>query len=176
MEWLVKNLLIEARMEAGALPVSLEPRPIGPTVEDAVSGFRERAWDEQVSLSVALPPADPPVAHDRQWLGEAVSNLVKNALDHTPEGGSVAVTVQHTDVFSRIVVADTGPGIPLDELPRVFDRFYRGRHTPSARASGTGLGLALAKAIVERHGGVISAASPGTGARFSITLPHLTDL
>ncbi|MFW5738496.1 MAG: sensor histidine kinase, partial [Spirochaetota bacterium] len=76
--------------------------------------------------------------------------------------------------FSRIVVTDTGPGIPLEELPRVFDRFYRGRQAASARSSGTGLGLALAKAIVERHGGAVSAASPGSGARFTITLPHLT--
>ncbi|MFW5718137.1 MAG: sensor histidine kinase [Spirochaetota bacterium] len=174
MEWLVRNLLTEARMEAGALPVSLEPVPIGPTVQEAVSAFQARAADEKVSLTVTLPQADPPLSHDPRWLGEAVSNLVKNALDHTPEGGSVAVTVRHTAVFSRIVVTDTGPGIPLEELPRVFDRFYRGRQAASARSSGTGLGLALAKAIVERHGGAVSAASPGSGARFTITLPHLT--
>ncbi len=123
---------------------------------------------------MTLLQADRAVSHDPRWLGEAVSNLVKNAIDHTPEGGSVSVTVRHTDVFSRIVVADTGPGVPIEELPRVFDRFYRGRQPSSSRGSGTGLGLALAKAIVERHGGVISAASPGSGARFTITLLQLT--
>ncbi len=176
MEWLVKNLLVEARMEAGALPLSLAPMPIGPTVDDAVSGFHVRATDQRVVLAVELPPEDPPVAHDRHWLAEAVSNLVKNAFDHTPEGGRIVVSVRHTDVFSRIVVTDSGPGIALEELPRVFDRFYRGRQTPSTRATGTGLGLALAKAIVERHGGVVSAASTGAGARFTITLPALTKL
>ncbi|MFW6289119.1 MAG: sensor histidine kinase [Spirochaetota bacterium] len=176
MEWLVKSLLIEARMEAGSLPVSLEPMPIGPTVEEAVSGFYARAADQNVTLTVALPAADEPVAHDRRWLAEALSNLIKNALDHTPEGGKVIVSVRHTDLFSRVVVKDTGPGIPVEELPRVFDRFYQGRQTPSTRSSGTGLGLALAKAIVQRHGGHISAASSGAGAGFTITLPHLTKL
>lgn len=174
MEWLVKNLLIEARMEAGALPLTLKPAPIGPTLEEAVSAFTERAAEENRRLSVAIPPNDPAVPHDRRWLVEAVSNVVKNALDHTPENGTVSVSVLHTAVFARIEVADTGTGIPIDELPHVFDRFYRGRRTPDGHTSGTGLGLALAKAIVDRHGGIVSAESLGEGARFTITLPRLT--
>jgi signal transduction histidine kinase len=163
MEWLVRNLLLEARMEAGALPLDVAPRLLGTTVTEAVRGFQSRALDLGVTLSLSVPENDVEVPHDRRWLTEAVSNLVKNALDNTPTGGSVAVTVRHTEVFSRIVVVDSGPGIRATDLPHIFDRFYRGRSTAESATSGTGLGLALAKAIVDRHGGVISATSAAAG-------------
>jgi signal transduction histidine kinase len=107
---------------------------------------------------------------------EAVSNLVKNALEHSPAHGRVTVHVESTNLFARFTVEDTGAGVRPEDLPRLFERFYQGRG--ARRTGGTGIGLALAKAIVERHGGFISADSaPDGGARFTVTLPRsLTNL
>ncbi len=175
-EWLVKNLLTLARIEAGVLPIQKEDRAVADTIRNAVRAFEATAEAAGVEL-VVQPGADagPPVPHDPRWLAEAVSNIVKNALEHSPPGARVSVDVEFTEVFLRLVVEDQGPGIAPEDLPHLFERFYRGS-SPRGR-SGTGIGLALAKAIVERHGGVISATtgtrgSRGTGARFTITLPR----
>lgn len=174
MEWLVKNLLTEARLSAGSLALSLESQDLGATVAAVIPAFRARAEASGIDLSCRLPDSGPAVAHDRRWLGEAISNVVKNAIDHTPRGGTVSVVVHSSDVFARIVVEDSGPGISAEDLPHIFERFYRGRGASGDAASeSTGLGLALAKAIVRRHGGTISATTGRTGARFTITLTRL---
>lgn len=176
MEWLIKNLLIVARMEAGALPIQLQDLPIEDTVRTAVHAFHRHAEEGGLELSLHVHEPVLRIAHDPRWIEEAISNLVKNAVEHTPDGGRVTVEVASTELFARITVADTGAGIRPEDLPHLFERFYQGRGP--GRAGGTGIGLALAKAIVERHGGFISADSaPDGGARFAVTLPRsLTNL
>ncbi len=190
-EWLVKNLLTLARLEAGALPIQKENAGLADTIRNAVRPFEAKA--EAAGVELVVEPgvdASPHVPHDPRWLAEAVSNVVKNALEHSPGGGRVSLGVEATEVFARVVVKDQGPGIAPEDLPHLFERFYRG--SSPRGGSGTGIGLALAKAIVERHGGVISATAgktgprgatgttgtavpagaEGTGARFTITLPR----
>jgi hypothetical protein len=179
MDWLVKTLLTIARMESGALKMDFSSRMLRRTVTEAAESFLPRAESQNISLKFEFPGADFPVPHDSRWLGEAVSNLIKNALDYTPPGGTVTVRIDNTDLFSSISVSDTGPGISLADLPKIFDRFYQGR--TGGKVKGTGIGLSLAKAIAETHGGTIAAFTGGTGesktgARFVITLPHLTEL
>lgn len=104
---------------------------------------------------------------------QCVTNLVGNALKFTPRGGEVGVRIVVRPDESVVEVSDTGPGIPADELPRVFDRFFRGTNVGEARASGSGLGLAITRSIAEMHGGSIEVESAiGAGTRFRVHLPR----
>jgi signal transduction histidine kinase len=104
---------------------------------------------------------------------QLMSNLVGNALKFTPRGGEVHLRLTDGSDESILEVSDSGPGIPADELPRIFERFYRGTNVGEARASGSGLGLAITRSIVDMHGGSIEVASvEGQGATFRVHLPR----
>ena len=106
-------------------------------------------------------------------MGQVVANLVGNAIKFTPRGGRVAVDVKGTPDGARIQVTDTGVGIPPEELPRIFERFFRGTRASEARSSGSGLGLAIVRSIVEMHGGSMTVESRvGKGSTFTVTLPR----
>jgi signal transduction histidine kinase len=114
----------------------------------------------------------PTLAVDPDKLSQAVINLLSNALKYTPPGGAVEVRVDTRPSGTEIRVADTGVGIDPQDIPRVFERFYRADNSRSRATGGAGIGLSIAKAIVESHGGTISAVSqPGRGSEFLITLP-----
>jgi signal transduction histidine kinase len=119
-------------------------------------------------------PADPVVLRfDRERIVQLLTNLIGNALKFTPRGGAVSVRLADDVEQATIDVRDTGAGIPADELPRVFERFYRGTNTGEARASGSGLGMAIVRSIVEMHGGEIDISSVvGQGTVVRITLPR----
>ena len=109
---------------------------------------------------------------DPQRIRQVLLNLLSNAERHTPEGGRIAVRAERWDGEAHVSVSDTGPGIPPDDLPYVFERFWRGDKSRTRASGGTGLGLAIAKQLVEAHGGRIWAESPpGQGATFAFALP-----
>jgi two-component system sensor histidine kinase ResE len=111
---------------------------------------------------------------DAARLEQVLQNLVANALRHTPEGGQITLVAERAGEGVRLTVRDTGSGIPEDHLPHIFDRFYKSdaSRTDPYSKSGSGLGLSIVKAIVERHGGTVAAANaPGGGAEFTINLP-----
>ncbi|WP_123042742.1 sensor histidine kinase [Cohnella candidum] len=172
MEWLTLTLLKLARLEADAMLLQIRPASIPYTVERALNAVRRLAEDRQVSI-VTVPPSPEAaelteVPHDSRWLAEAIANLLKNAVEHSPSGGIVRAGWEKTPIFLRFYIEDDGPGIAEAELPRIFRKFYRG----SSGGSGVGLGLPLAKTIAERHGGMLSAASRSEGgSRFVLTLP-----
>jgi signal transduction histidine kinase len=177
MEWLIASLLACARMEAGAVELRMQSAPLQHTVQASLEGLRAQ-WT-RAGVTVELRAPDDPVAvrHDPRWLGEALSNIVKNSIEHTPRGGSVQVAVEKTALLARVTVSDTGEGIDREDLPRIFDRFFRPRGSQGDASSlaGTGVGLALARVIVERHDGAVSVTSaPGSGTHFTVTL-HAVD-
>jgi two-component system sensor histidine kinase BaeS len=169
MSRLLKDLETLSTAEAGALRLHREPVEPARLVEDAVAAFRSRADEAGVRLDGRSAPGLPSLDVDPVRVGQVLSNLLSNAVRHTPRGGSVVVSAEPADVGAAVAFAveDTGPGIPEVDLPHVFDRFVK-----AADSGGAGLGLAIAKSLVEAHGGRITAAPrPGGGTRMTFELP-----
>jgi hypothetical protein len=173
LDTLVGDLLLLSRIESGTL--RLHPRDV--SVKEVVDGALEaltaqRAADVQLDVSV---PAEPVLVRgDPDQLERVTTNLVGNALKFTPPGGRVEVGISCDPTHVQLRISDTGIGIPPDELPHIFDRFFRSSRSQAKQRPGTGLGLTIAKSIVEQHGGTIQAsANPSGGTTFVITLPRL---
>jgi two-component system phosphate regulon sensor histidine kinase PhoR len=166
---LVEELLQLARIESGA---ALQPEDVEPyaVLAACVERFRHMAERAGVTLALEAPAGLPLIRADPARLGQAVGNLVHNAIKFTPPGGRVTVAAAATAGALIVRVADTGSGIDPADLPRIFERFYVADRARSGR--GTGLGLAIVKHVVRAHGGTVDARSvPGRGATFTITLP-----
>jgi signal transduction histidine kinase len=166
---LVTDFLDLARYEAGHVSLDLEQLDLASLVQPLVKQFAPQAVARQQKMEVNFP-ALPPVRADAKALTRVLSNLIENALKYTPEGSQVSLTGEYDGLFVRVVVRDNGPGVPPEDLPHLFESFYRGRG--QSRASGTGLGLALSKHLIEAHGGRMGAANNESGgATFYFTLP-----
>lgn len=167
---LVSDLLILARLEAGQI-VERRPVALRPLLEMVLREAHMQANGRQIRIDRG--DREVVVLGDEGRLTQIVTNLVDNALRHTPSGGLITLSLGTQDRWVHLQVSDTGEGIPAEHLPHIFERFYRvGRDS----SSGTGLGLAIAKHLCEAHGGRISAESePGRGSRFTVSLPVLSD-
>jgi signal transduction histidine kinase len=164
---MVDDLLLLARSDSGAVELERVPVDLGDVASTGASGLTRLAEERSVTMVVDPVPAE--VAGDPARLRQLVAILVDNAIRHAPAGSRVDVRVRTDGGDAVLVVEDEGPGIRSDDLPRVFDRFYRAAGAPGG---GTGLGLAIAAWIVDRHGGRIAAANrESTGARFTVRLP-----
>ena len=170
---LVEDLRMLSLAEAGELHMEVQPVEVGNLVQMVVERVRGTALEKGVGLRSEIGESVPPVAGDAQRLSQVLFNLLSNAVRHTPEGGQITVTAQLIESKEvRITVQDNGEGIPADELPHVFERFYRTNHALSSDLGGSGLGLAIARSLVEAHGGRIWAESvEGEGSTFAFVLP-----
>jgi two-component system phosphate regulon sensor histidine kinase PhoR len=167
---MVEELLMLSRIESGDLPASREVIDVSEPVATAVERLRPQAERAGLELILNLGNDLPLLRGDREGLERAVINLVQNAIKFTPEKGRVIVTVVAARGGVLVTVTDTGVGIDPDDLPRVFERFFKA--DKSRRAGGTGLGLALVKHTIEIHGGRVEAQSEaGQGATFRFWLP-----
>jgi signal transduction histidine kinase len=143
-------------------------------VATQVESIRASARRRGVELVMVAEEGLPPLQADEMRLGQLVDNLLSNAVKFTADGGTVTSTITGRDSIERLQVADTGVGIPHDELDKLFDRFYRA--STASAVAGTGLGLSIARAIAEAHGGSISVTSEiGVGTTFTVDLPVPTD-
>ncbi len=168
---LIENLLDASRLQAGALKLNLAEVPLDQLAARLVEKFKTQS--ARHTLRVDFSPDFPPVPGDEERLTQVLSNLLSNALKYSPAGGQVIVRGRVEPQQVVVSVSDEGPGIAAADLPRVFDRFYRADSELTRRAKGAGLGLFLAKAIVEAHAGRIWAESaPGKGTTFSFSLPR----
>jgi signal transduction histidine kinase len=169
---LIDDLFQMAQLDAGGLPLNQEVASLSDLVSDTLESFSELAARQRVTLEGSVKPGVDPVYIDVQRIGRVLNNLIGNALRHTPEGGQVTVQALHDAQGVRVTIEDTGEGISNEDAPHVFDRFYRGEKSRNRATGGAGLGLAIARGIVEAHGGQIGLESaPGKGARFFFTLP-----
>jgi signal transduction histidine kinase/ligand-binding sensor domain-containing protein/DNA-binding response OmpR family regulator len=168
---LIDQLLEVARLEAGSTPLRARSVELGAFVRRVGARFEPLAERRGVRLEVVTPEEGIDVLADPAHLEKVVANLLSNALKFTPPGGTVGVSLDADGVVARIAVRDTGPGIPPDELPRVFGRFYRGERSSEQAYPGTGIGLALVRELVQLHGGSVDVESEaGAGSRFTVTL------
>jgi signal transduction histidine kinase len=172
LDWLAQNLLELSKLDSGLIRLDLRPDDLRATVLSAVEQAQVSAGRRGLSLVAEVPESPLVTRHDPQRVGQALTNLIGNALKFTPRGGSVRVVLSPHTRGARIQVIDTGVGIDAHELPHVFERFYRGSRANEARGSGSGLGLAIVRSVVEMHGGRIMVESRvGNGATFTVTLP-----
>jgi signal transduction histidine kinase len=168
---IVGDLLDLARLEGGGATLSLGAVSIDALFARAVERHEVVVRSKDITLDVEVEPGAGTVVGDERRLEQVVQNLVANAVRHTPRGGRVALAAQRGNGRVRIRVLDTGPGIPPEHLPRVFDRFHRVDSARDQASGGSGLGLSIVRAIVERHGGTVSVSNePGAGACFDVTL------
>jgi two-component system phosphate regulon sensor histidine kinase PhoR len=171
MEGLVKDLLRLARLDAGQETLELAPCDVESVIASVLTDVDQAAAGKHQRLETDVAPDARVLTADPAKLHDVLRNLVENAVNYTPEGGSVRVEASHSDGWFHLIVRDTGPGIPPEDLTRVFERFYRVDKS-RARPGGTGLGLAIVKHLVQVMGGTVAADNePGGGARFTVQLP-----
>ena len=169
---LIDDLRLLALAEAGVLPLDPQPTSLIDVVRASIDAFRPRADDKQITLSLAGPETLPVISIDKERIAQVLSNLLENAIQHTPEHGTVAIAIEATASVARVSIADTGLGIPPEELHRVFERFYRRDPSRSRATGGAGLGLTIAKQLVEAHQGTLGANSNAEGgSTFTFSLP-----
>ncbi len=173
LQRLVDDLQELSRAEAGQVPVHPRPVEVRGLTEAAATRLRPQFDDKDVALTVDVPRGLPPVLADPDRIGQVLTNLLGNALQYTPAGGRVEIRARREDGSVAIAVVDTGIGIPAEHLPHVFDRFYRVDRSRARASGGSGIGLTIARHLVEAHGGSIHAesAGPGRGSTFTVTLP-----
>jgi signal transduction histidine kinase len=170
---LIDDLFEVAQVDAGGLKLEPARASLSDLVSDTLESFAALAKEQGVALSGAVQAGTDPVWLDAQRMGRVLANLVSNALRHTPAGGSVHIQARPEGSDVRVEVRDSGEGIRTEDLPHVFERFYRGEKSRSRATGGAGLGLAIAKGVIEAHGGKISVESKaGEGACFVFVVPR----
>lgn len=172
---LIDDLFQMAQLNAGGFQLELEDSSLADLVSDTLESFAELAARQNLTLSGSVDPSLDPVRMDTRRIGRVLNNLIGNAIRHTPAHGEVKVTAWRTHSGVEVSVEDTGEGIRVDDLPHIFDGFYRGEKSRSRATGGAGLGLAISRGIVRAHGGEIKVESEiGKGSRFTFRLPNQT--
>jgi len=169
---LVDELQELSLAEAGELKLVYQAEDIAKLVKQAVTPWQPQLTAKEISLSLDLPDNLPLVNIDWQRVNQVLHNLLENAVAHTGKGGTINVAATTQGDWVEVCVSDTGEGIPAEDLPNIFERFYRVDKSRARVTGGSGLGLTIAKRLVEAHGGTITVQSKlGKGSRFSLTLP-----
>jgi PAS domain S-box-containing protein len=175
---LIEDMLKLSRLDTGQITFRPLPQDLNRIIQTLVNDRKTIAEELGLTLTVELQPGLPPAWVDEIMVGQIVSNLLTNALNYTPSGGQLHISTHRTVDHSgkswvALVVQDTGPGISPEDLPHLFDRFYRGKAGHSAGVPGTGLGLAIVKQMVEKHSGRLDVENvpDGHGAIFTVWLP-----
>ncbi len=169
---LVEDLHELALAESGGLSLDKQVCDLRELAQDVASAMGYRIAAKGLKLKLELPGLPALVSVDRQRIGQGLRNLMDNAISFTPEGGGITISVERTGNDVSVSITDTGTGIPPEDLPYIFERFYRVDKSRSRASGGSGLGLTITKRLIEAHGGRLTAEStPGKGSRFTFTLP-----
>jgi signal transduction histidine kinase len=169
---LIKDLLDLSKIEAGKMVQYKEPLILQEVIQRVVDLMRTEAEGKKIDLQFSAPSETPLIHADRTSMEGIFTNLISNAIKYTPEGGKVWVTLSEEGGFVKATVSDTGIGIKKEDLPRIFDKFYRVKTPETRQIIGTGLGLSIVKSIVDAHLGSISVESEeGGGTIFTVLLP-----
>jgi signal transduction histidine kinase len=149
-----------------------QPENISQLIDQSIKAAQARVIEKGLDISVDAPGDFPPVNIDYDRISQVLRNLLSNAIKHTGHGGQISISARLQDQWVKISVADNGEGIPAEDLPNMFERFYRVDKSRARNGGGSGLGLTIAKRLVEAHGGTIEVRSElGKGSCFSFTIP-----
>jgi signal transduction histidine kinase len=174
LEWITSNLLDLSRLDAGLMTMEFAPHSLGELVETSVAPFTNLAEIKEIQLEINMDNPDIEFECDITRLEIACSNLIDNAMKFTPAGGRVSVTATASEDQIQVAFSDTGSGIAVEELPHIYERFYRGNHP---EIPGSGLGLAIVQSVIRAHQGTIEVDStPGVGTTFTVYLPKIQPL
>ena len=169
MSSLIGGLLDRSRLAGMPVPLSLQPQRVEELFDHALQVLRPLAANKSQRLVVAVSPGLPPVKADRERVLQVLTNLVGNSIKFTPPGGTLTLRARQVEERVRVSVRDNGPGISPEDMPHLFERFWRSSGTSER---GTGLGLNIVKSLVEAHGGTVWVESQlGAGSTFFFTLP-----
>lgn len=169
---LIDDLFELSQIDAGLIGLQLGWASLQDVISDTLGAVSAQAAQRNLAVQGVVDGGLPPLLMDTRRVQRVLYNLVQNALRHTPSDGTIRIEAEDTGPEVRVIVSDTGEGIPIEELPHIFEQFYRGDRARSRDEAGSGLGLSIAEGIVTAHGGRIWAESPaGEGARFTFTLP-----
>ena len=173
LQRLVSDLQELSRVEAGAYELNRQPIKIVELIQPIAARLQPQFDEKEVSLKLNLPPKLSTILADEDRISQVLLNLVGNALQYTPAGGAVTITADNTTSELRIIICDTGLGIPAEHLPHLFTRFYRVDKSRSRAGGGSGIGLTIVKHLIEAHGGRVWAESQGAGqgSTFGFSLP-----
>lgn len=166
MEWLIKNLLKIARLDAGVIEFNIKKNPLNITMTRALAPLKEKAKEKNISINIDLND-NIRFNHDIEWTSEAISNIIKNSIEHTKNEGYIDIICKETSLSIDLTIKDNGEGIPKNILPNIFKRFYKGES--SVNPQSIGIGLSLSKSIIEsQNGSIIVRSKEGQGTVFNI--------
>ncbi|HUT85189.1 MAG TPA: HAMP domain-containing sensor histidine kinase [Thermodesulfobacteriota bacterium] len=172
IDQLIEDLSMLTRLEQNQVELKIVPSSLENVLAQAIAKFLLQMEEKRITVVQNIPPNIPLVMMDSKRIGQVVSNLLMNSLRYTPEGGNVEIGAQERNGMVEVWVKDTGPGIPQEAIPYIFDRFYRVDKSRSRATGGRGLGLAIARQFVKAHGGQIRAESEiGKGTSITFSLP-----
>lgn len=168
MEWLILSLLKLARLETGAINFEKRMTSLGVCVKKSLESMKSVTEDKKQKVTLKGGLEDVCFCGDEEWTTEALTNIIKNSIEHTKDGGEISIEISKSPLFCRIEITDNGEGIDKQDLPHIFERFYKGKS--DLKSESIGIGLAIAKNIVEGQDGTIHVSSEkGRGSKFTIT-------
>jgi signal transduction histidine kinase len=169
---LIDDLFQMSQLDAGGFPLHRAPASLNDLISDTLESFTQLARQQEIKLEGQVEAAVDPVLIDTQAIGRVLNNLISNSLRHTPARGEIKVQARRTGAGVEVSVSDTGEGIPAEDIPHIFERFYRSEKSRNRSKGGAGLGLAIARGIVRAHGGDLRVESEvDKGARFTFHIP-----
>jgi signal transduction histidine kinase len=174
---LIKDLLDFSKIEAGKMVQYKEPLSLAEVIPRVVDAMKADAEGKNIRIEILHPLSSSIIQADQNSMEGIFNNLISNAIKYTPDGGRVTISLDDDDSFVKVSVTDTGIGIKGEDIPRIFDKFYRVKSSDTRQIVGTGLGLSIVKSIVDAHMGTISVESTeGKGTTFTVLLPKIADL
>jgi signal transduction histidine kinase len=174
MEWLIKKLLKLAKIEGGVVEYNKINSSFKETIQKAVEPLLISVEEKNINFNVKVEEGSYP--HDKGWTSEALTNIIKNSIDHTNQQGDISICYENNSLYHKITISDNGEGIDKEDLPHIFERFYKGKGSSGMRKTDSiGIGLALSKSIIEGQGGFLQVESiKERGSKFTVTF--LTNL
>lgn len=169
LTFLIESMIKMSRLESGVINLRSEINDLNDTVIHAISQVQKKAREKNIDIEL-FQKDKVKILHDKNWIGEAIFNILENGVKYTPSNGKIKVSIQSYEMFVRIDIEDNGIGIKEEEIPKIFTRFYRGNNV--GNTEGIGIGLYLTRSIISKHGGYIQVMSSERGSRFSVFLPN----